>query len=115
MAKKSISEDENHYKTLVDGLPNPILVHIKGKVVYANDAMAKAQRMSAEQRLLFHQAHSGPAMAQLQAWMDEQIQQRTVEPNSGLGEAIAYMQKHWNELTLFLRVAAAPLDNTMAA
>jgi transposase len=90
-------------------------LHVLGilKVVYANDAMAKAQRLSPEQRLLFHQAHSGPAMAQLAAWMDEQIQQRKVEPNSALGEAIAYMRKHWNELTLFLRVAGAPLDNNV--
>jgi hypothetical protein len=90
-------------------------LHVLGilKVVYANDALARAQRLSPEQRLHFHQAHSGPAMAGLQAWMDEQIQQRKVEPNSALGEAIAYMQKHWNELTLFLRVPAAPLDNNI--
>jgi transposase len=83
------------------------------KVVYANDAMAKAQRMSPEQRLRFHQAHSGPAMADLQAWMAAQIEQRKVEPNSGLGEAIAYMLKHWKELTLFLHVPDAPLDNNV--
>ena len=45
--------------------------------------------------------------------LGQQIKQRKVEPNSALGEAIAYMQKHWNELTLFLRVAAAPLDNNI--
>jgi transposase len=83
------------------------------KLVYASDALAKAQRLSPQQRLLFHQARSGPAMAELQAWMDEQIQQRKVEPNSGLGEAIEYMQKHWTELTLFLRVPGAPLDNNV--
>jgi transposase len=83
------------------------------KLVYANDALARAQRLLPEQRLHFHQAHSGPAMAELEAWMDQQIQQRKVEPNSGLGEAIAYMRKHWNELTLFLRVAGAPLDNNI--
>ena len=33
--------------------------------------------------------------------------------NSGLGEAICYMQKHWSKLTLFLRVAGAPLDNNV--
>ena len=33
------------------------------------------------------------------------------EPNSGLGEAIKYMRKHWSELMLFLRKAGAPLDN----
>ena len=31
--------------------------------------------------------------------------ERKVEPNSGLGEAILYMQKYWDKLTLFLRRA----------
>jgi hypothetical protein len=36
-----------------------------------------------------------------------------VEPNSGLGEAITYMLKHWEKLTLFLREPGAPLDNNL--
>ena len=83
------------------------------KDVYRNDAIAKGQGMSPEQRLHFHQAHSGPRMADLDAWMATQIEQRKVEPNSGLGEAIAYMRKHWKELTLFLRVPGTPLDNNV--
>ena len=41
------------------------------------------------------------------------FEQKLVEPNSGLGAAITYMIKHWEELTLFLRVAGAPLDNNI--
>jgi transposase len=83
------------------------------KDVYKNDAEAKRQDMSAEQRLDWHQAQSGPKMADLKSWLTEQIEQRKVEPNSSLGEAIAYMLKHWNELTLFLRQPGAPLDNNV--
>jgi hypothetical protein len=83
------------------------------KDVYGNDAIAKKEGMSPEPRLRFHQAHSGPRMAELQAWMEAQIEDRKVEPNSGLGEAITYMRKHWKELTLFLRVPGAPLDNNI--
>ena len=36
-----------------------------------------------------------------------------MEPNSGLGKAINYLRKHWVKLTLFLRVAGAPLDNNI--
>jgi len=36
-----------------------------------------------------------------------------VEPNSGLGQAIAYMRIRWEPLTLFLRVPGAPLDNNI--
>ena len=45
--------------------------------------------------------------------MKEQMDQKKVEPNSGLGEAIAYMLKHWEPLTLFLRHPGAPLDNNI--
>ena len=83
------------------------------KEVYGNDAIARDRGMSAEQRLGFHQAHSGPRMAELETWMEAQIEERKVEPNSGLGEAITYMRRHWKELTLFLRVPGAPLDNNL--
>jgi transposase len=79
------------------------------KEVYANDAIARQRKMSPQQRLEFHQAQSGPRMAELQAWIQTQIEQRKVEPNSGLGEAIAYLRKHWDALTLFLRLPGTPL------
>jgi len=79
--------------------------------VYKNDA-ATAQ-MTPEERLSFHQAESEPLMKELEAWLKEQIEEHKVEPNSGLGEAIGYMRKYWQELTLFLRVAGAPLDNNI--
>jgi len=63
--------------------------------VYANDAMAHEQKMSAEERLHFHQAHSGPLMDELKQWFAQQFEQRRVEPNSGLGAAIAYMTNRW--------------------
>ena len=79
--------------------------------VYRNDTIAKASEMRAEQRLEFHQKESGPIMAQLQAWFKNQFDAKTVEPNSSLGKAIKYMNKHWGKLTVFLRVAGAPIDN----
>ena len=84
------------------------------KTVYQNDADAKEQGLSDEERLVWHQTRSGPKMAELKRWMTEQIEQKKVEPNSGLGEAIGYMLRHWEELTLFLRQPGAPLDNNAA-
>ncbi|MGH7856504.1 MAG: IS66 family transposase [Candidatus Binatia bacterium] len=81
--------------------------------VYRNDALAREHKMTPEERLRFHQAQSGPLMEKLEGWMREQIDEHRVEPNSGLGEAIAYMRKHWAKLTLFLRVPGAPLDNNL--
>ena len=83
------------------------------KEIYKNDAVAKDQQMSPDQRLTFHQARSQPKMDELEAWLTAQIDERKVEPNSGLGQAIAYMRKHWDQLTLFLRQPGAPLDNNV--
>jgi hypothetical protein len=83
------------------------------KDVYRHDAIAREGKMSPQERLALHQAQSGPLMEGLKKWMDDQIEQRRVEPNSGLGEAIGYMRKHWHELTLFLREPGAPLDNNL--
>jgi len=82
-------------------------------VVYKNDASARAQQLSPQARLEFHQAESGPVMEELHAWLVRQFDQRLVEPNSALGGAIRYLLKHWAKLTLFLRVAGAPLDNNI--
>ncbi len=81
--------------------------------VYRNDALSREQGMSQADRLFFHREQSGPIMERLKEWLREQIDEQKVEPNSGLGEAIAYMQKHWLRLTQFLRKAGAPLDNTI--
>ena len=81
--------------------------------VYGHEATTREQQMSPDGRLAFHKEHSGPLMEKLQQWLQEQIGERKVEPNSGLGGAITYMLKHWSELTLFLRCPDAPLDNNI--
>jgi len=82
-------------------------------VTYRNDAIARERSLSPEQRLLFHQAESGPTMEELHVWLVRQFDERRVEPNSALGGAISYLLKHWEKLTLFLRVPGAPLDNNI--
>ncbi len=81
--------------------------------VYENDALTKQQNMTPDQRLQYHQQKSAPLMDDLKKWLDRQFDQKKVEPNSALGQAIFYMLKHWQELTLFLRVPKAPLDNNL--
>lgn len=84
------------------------------KQLYKNEAQAKKQEMSPEQRLEFHQTHSGPLMKKLKNWLEEQLAEKKVEPNSSLGQAFAYMLNHWTPLTRFLSVPNAPLDNNIA-
>ena len=83
-------------------------------VIYSNDAWAREQGMTPEERLLLHQSRSGPVMEQLRTWLQAQLDEKKVEPNSGLGGAINYLLKHWERLTLFLRQPGAPLDNNIA-
>ena len=82
-------------------------------VVYHNDAIARERNLSPQERLLFHQVESGPTMEELHVWLGRQFDERRVEPNSALGKAISYLLRHWEKLTLFLRVAGAPLDNNI--
>lgn len=88
------------------------VIEILGKV-YKNDEIARTQNMSSQQRLQFHQQNSGPLMDDLHLWLVSQLEQKLVEPNSGLGKAIKYMLKHWKKLTLFLSVPGAPIDNNL--
>jgi transposase len=81
--------------------------------VYGYDAVTREQGMSAEERLVFHQEHSKPVMEKLHTWLQAQFDERLAEPNSGLGNAINYLLKHWEKLTLFLRKAGVPLDNNL--
>jgi hypothetical protein len=82
-------------------------------LVYHYDGQSKTEKMSDEERLLYHQKHSLPVMNALYTWMEEQIAARKVEPNSPLYKAIEYMQKHWEALTRFLWVAGVDLDNNV--
>ena len=83
------------------------------QVAYHNDCLAREQKQTSEERMRFHQQHSGPTMEHLREWLKRQSERKLVEPNSGLGTAINYLRKHWEKLTLFLRVAGAPLDNNI--
>ncbi len=81
--------------------------------IYRFEAQAKESKLSPQQRLAFHQEKSQPVMDQLHQWMQAQMDQKKVEPNSGLGQAIGYMLKRWETLTRFLVVPGAPLDNNI--
>lgn len=75
---------------------------------------AETKGMSAQERLESHQARSGPVLAELREWIEEEFAERRTEPNSSLGQAFRYVLKHWEGLTRFLTVAGAPLDNNAA-
>jgi len=83
------------------------------KAVYKIEGETKKQNMTSGERLAYHQEHSGPLMEELESWCEEQFEVKKLEPNSSLGIAITYLQKHWDKLTLFLKRKGAPIDNNI--
>lgn len=81
--------------------------------IYKHERTATKLKMTPTERLRFHQQKSGPVMNELKKWLEKQFEEKKVEPNSSLGNAIKYMLKHWQQLTLFLRKEGAPLDNNI--
>ncbi len=109
-----IAHGRRQFVDVADNFPDECrhVLEELGKV-YKNDAIAREQKMTDDERLRFHQAESKQVMDDLKEWMKAQFAGHRVEPNSGLGDAIEYMLKHWPKLTLFLEKPGAPLDNSI--
>jgi len=65
--------------------------------------------LSPEARLALHRESSRPLMVKLAVWFRKKFKEKSIEPNSALGKAIAYLKRHWQKLTLFYREAGAPI------
>ena len=87
-----------------------IVVKIIGwySTVFANESLAPSDPLL---RLKWHQDHSASSMQQIKSYCDALIKQKEIEPNSSMGKAIAYLNNHWEALTLFLRMPGVPIDN----
>ncbi len=109
-----LAHSRRRYVEVAESFPGEVRFVLETlREVYKTDACARREGLGPEARLQRHKAESGPRMEALAKWMQAQFDQRIVEPNSTLGEAIRYMQSHWTELTLFLRAEGAPLDNNV--
>ncbi len=88
-------------KELEEIFPVECLIVLKTiRSIYRNDH--ETEGMNNQERLAYHQARSGPLLAQLEEWIEEQFGKRRVEPNSALGKALQYIRNHWKGLTRFL-------------
>lgn len=109
-----LAHSRRRYVEVAESFPEEVRFVLETlREVYKTDARARQEHLSPEQRLQRHQTESEPRMQALGHWMQAQFDERKVEPNSSLGEAIRYMQAHWTALTAFLRVPGAPLDNNL--
>ena len=102
-----VYEAENYPKEVLH-----VLV-LYGKV-FKNEKDVQAKGLPAQERLEYHKKHSGPVMAELRKWVDAKIEGKFAEPNSDFGKALAYIQNHWKELTLFLKRPGVPITSNAA-
>jgi transposase len=109
-----LAHGRRQFVDVAENFPNECryVLELLGQV-YLHDAEARERSLTPEDRLRFHQDRSRPVMDKLHAWLEAQLGERRTEPNSGLGQAIGYLLRHWKPLTLFLRQAGTPLDNNI--
>lgn len=109
-----LTHGRRNFVDVIEAFPSEVKYVIEClKKVYGTDGQAAEQRLSPSERLRLHQQESKPVMDALHQWLQQQFDEKRVEPNSSLGKAISYMLKRWDQLTLFLRVPGAPLDNNI--
>jgi hypothetical protein len=109
-----LAHGRRQFSDIAEVFPSECQVVLEAlKQVFDHDEEARDQQMGPQARWAYHQAYSQPLMDELKDWLDRQLEDRLVEPNSSLGQAIAYMQNHWATLTRFLSVPNAPLDNNL--
>jgi len=65
----------------------PVVLEVL-RQVFDHDEQARQAPLSPAARLAYHQAQSQPLMDELKRWLDQQIDEHLVEPNSSLGKAI---------------------------
>ena len=82
--------------------------------VWEHDRHCQQQCLSPAQRLTYHREQSRPVMERLRDWGQQQLDSGDVEANSGLGKAIGYLLRYYEELTAFCRLPGAPIDNNCA-
>lgn len=83
------------------------------KAVFDNDDEAKARRLSADERMLFHREHSKPLMGKLKAMCEEKLKAKLVEPSSDLWEPLTFIINQWPRLTRFYEEPGVPLDTNL--
>ena len=69
-----ILHSRRKYIEVANGFPDEVLHVLEElKIVYQHDAFTRKEKMSDEERLKYHQTHSGPVMERLKKWLQEQF------------------------------------------
>ena len=74
----------------------------------------QAAELAEAQRLALRQAHSGPVLKRIEAWLDEQSACAEVLPRGPLGQAIGYRRNQWAALCRYTEQGFLNIDNNAA-
>ena len=79
-----LAHARRQFVDIVDRFPETVLYVIEQLAkVYKNDAIVKEQGLSPEQRLEYHQQHSGPMMEELESWCKSSSMKKWSSPTPG--------------------------------
>ena len=99
-----LAQGRRKFTELAEDFPTESAVVVNAlKLIYDHDDEARDRKLSAQERLAYHQEYSAPVFTTLKTWLEQQTARASVEPNSSLGKAIAYMLEHWDTLTQFVK------------
>jgi transposase len=80
---------------------------------YGHDAEARERGLTPDERLRLHRERSGPVIGPAASLAGSAVCRAQNGAELRLGKAITYLLRHWRPLTLFLRIAEAPVDNNI--
>jgi transposase len=73
----------------------------------------RGKTLSVEERQLLREREAAPVWQAMHQWLDSDAAQ-AVLPKSTLGEALRYLQNHWEPLRVYLSDGRLPIDNNEA-
>jgi hypothetical protein len=107
-----LSHGFRKFDDLKEFYPEPC-IHVIERLAKVFEHDEKTRDMTKSGRLQYHQEYSKSIMDELYVYLNNLLSSKQVEPNDALGKAVKYMIKHWHELTQFLRIEGAPIDNNI--
>lgn len=86
------------------------ILDLYGKI-WINEDHCVEQKMTDDQRLIYHREHSLPIMSAIYDWGQAYINSDQYEQHSMLGRAVRYFMNHFEGLTKFCEVPGMVIDN----
>ena len=106
------SHGRRNYAEMIASDPKELTELLKQyALIWAHDEHCQEQQLTEEARMTYHKEHSLPCLQAIKQWGEQRLSDKKTEPNSGLGKAIAYFDRHFEGLSRFCTHPGVPIDN----